>query len=134
MSKSRSEIANKMRLLKLPPVIKDSVRDGIISYGHARTLIAIRKSKDMILIYHKTINHNLSVREAELLAKRTITKDISSQIDKKNKFLKFTKTLSTIWGTTIKIKINKTERGIIQINFTSLKHLKKLIKKLSYEE
>ena len=41
VSKSRSEIANKMRLLKLPPVIKDSVRDGVISYGHARALITI---------------------------------------------------------------------------------------------
>ena len=88
----------------------------------------------MILIYHKTINNNLSVREIELLAKRTITKGLSLQIDKKNSFLKFTKTLSAIWGTTIKININKTEHGMIQINFTSLKHLKKLIKKLSYEE
>jgi len=134
VAKSRSEIANKMRLLKLPPVIKDSLRYGAISYGHARTLITIRKSKDMIMIYHRTINNNLSVRETELLVKQSINKTIPKQIKKKNVFLKITRKLSAFFDTTIKIKMNKKETGMIQINFQSLKHLQELIKKLNHEK
>ena len=134
VAKSRSEIANKMRLLKLPPVIKDSLRDGTISYGHARALITIRKSKDMIMIYHRAINNNLSVRETEFLVKQSINKAIPKKTDKKNIFLKFTNKLSSVFDTTIKIKMNKKETGMIQINFQSLKHLQELIKKLNHEK
>ena len=123
-----------MRLLKLPPVIKDSLRDETISYGHARALIAIRKSKDMIMIYHRTINNNLSVREAEALVKQSINKAMPKQIKKKNVFLKITNKLSSIFDTTIKIKMNKKEKGMIQINFQSLKHLQELIKKITHEK
>jgi len=134
VSKSRSEIANKMRLLKLPPVIKDSLRSGNISYGHARTLITIRKSKDMIMIYHRIMNKNLSVRKTELLVRQSINQAAPESLEKKNSFSKFTNQLSDIFNTTITIKINKKETGMIQINFKSLKHLQKLIRKLSNEK
>ena len=123
-----------MRLLKLPPIIKDSLRDGTISYGHARALIAIRKSKNMILIYHRIINNNLSVRETELLAKKSTNKIPPKHTERKNDFLKFTHKLSIMFGTTIKININKKDSGMIQIKFKSLKHLKKIIKKLNHEK
>ena len=134
VSKSRSEIANKMRLLKLPPVIKDSLRSGNISYGHARTLITIRKSKDMIMIYHRIMNKNLSVRKTELLVKQSINQAAPKYLERKNSFSKLTNQLSDIFNTTITIKINKKETGMIQINFKSLKHLQKLIRKLSNEK
>ena len=134
VAKSRSEIANKMRLLKLPPVIKDSLRDKVISYGHARALIATRKSQDMIMIYHRTINNNLSVRETELLVKKSINKTAPQNEKTENGFLKVANKLSATFDTTIKIKMNKKETGMIQINFKSLTHLKKLIKKLAHEK
>lgn len=134
VAKSRSEIANKMRLLKLPPVIKDSLRSGNISYGHARSLISIRKSKDMIMIYHRIINKHLSVRDTELLVGQSIKKSGSIRPNKKYDFSKFMNQLSKIFNTKIKIKLNKKETGMIQINFTSLKHLQQLIKKLSNEK
>jgi ParB family chromosome partitioning protein len=134
VSKSRSEIANKMRLLKLPPVIKDSVRDGTISYGHARALITIGKSKEMVMIYHMSINNNLSVRETERLVQKTINAVAPKNKKKNNKFLDFTKKLEKQFKTKIKIKVNKKESGMIQINFTSLKHLEELINKLNDEK
>ena len=69
VSKSRSEITNKMRLLKLPPIIKDSLRNNIISYGHARALLSIKESVKMIQLYYQILKKNLSVREAEKFAK-----------------------------------------------------------------
>ncbi len=134
VAKSRSEIANKMRLLKLPPVIKDSLRTGNISYGHARSLIAIRKSKDMIMVYHHIINKNLNVRDTELLVKQSIKKSEPKRSNKKYNFSKFTNQLKQAFNTKIKIKINKKETGMIQINFKSLKHLQQLIKNLTNEE
>ena len=65
VSKSRSEITNKMRLLKLPPLIKDSLRKNKISYGHARSLVALKKSTDMIKVFYLILQKNLSVRETE---------------------------------------------------------------------
>ena len=41
VSKSRSEISNKMRLLKLPPIIKKGLRKNNITYGHARALLSL---------------------------------------------------------------------------------------------
>ena len=93
------EIANKMRLLKLPPVIKDSLRSGNISYGHARSLISIRKSKDMIMIYHRIINKHLSVRDTELLVGQSIKKSGSIRPNKKYDFSKFMNQLSKIFNT-----------------------------------
>ena len=65
VSKSRTEISNKLRLLKLPPIIKDSLRNNQITYGHARALIAIKKSPKMIAIFYQIINNKLSVRDTE---------------------------------------------------------------------
>ena len=69
VSKSRTEIANKIRLLKLPPIIKDSLRENQISYGHARALIGIKESKTMIAIFYNIIKNKISVRETEKIIK-----------------------------------------------------------------
>ena len=134
VAKSRSEIANKMRLLKLPPVIKDSIRDTTITYGHARALISIVKSKDMIILYHQIIKKKLSVRKTEQLAKKAINKVTSKEKKGKNNFENLTHKLSVLLNTKIKIITNKKGNGMIQINFISLKHLKNITKNLRYEE
>ena len=133
VSKSRSEITNKMRLLKLPPVIKDSVRNGMISYGHARALITLHKSKTMIMIYYAIIKKKLSVRETELLAKQSINRLSARKKYSSNQLIGLSKKLEKILKTSINININKKQAGVIKINFTSLKHLKQLIKRLEHE-
>jgi ParB family chromosome partitioning protein len=50
VSKSRPEIANKLRLLKLPPIIQESLRNNEIDYGHARALLSFRESKIILKI------------------------------------------------------------------------------------
>ena len=88
----------------------------------------------MIMIYHRIINKHLSVRDTELLVGQSIKKSGSIRPNKKYDFSKFMNQLSKIFNTKIKIKLNKKETGMIQINFTSLKHLQQLIKKLSNEK
>ncbi len=81
IGKSRSHIANVMRLLKLDPQVQDFVRDGKISFGHARALVTSEhQSKDALLV----IERGMSVRELEqMLEKRRGGDEIRSQNTKK---------------------------------------------------
>lgn len=70
LSKSRSHIANLLRLLTLPEAVLDWVRQGQISAGHARALVG---AADPMALGRDIIARGLSVREAERLAKRPVT-------------------------------------------------------------
>lgn len=67
LSKSRSHIANLLRLLNLPEDVQAYVRDGRLSAGHARALITSPRASELA---RQVIERNLSVRETEALAKR----------------------------------------------------------------
>lgn len=67
VGKSRSHVANMMRLLDLPGTVLDVVRDGRLSMGHARALIGV---EDAPQIVHKIIDKGLSVRQVEKLAQQ----------------------------------------------------------------
>ncbi len=68
VGKSRSAIANSVRLLSLNDSIKDDVISGNISAGHARAILSLVNPSDQLLLRDKIINGDLSVREAERLA------------------------------------------------------------------
>ena len=68
VGKSRSHVANTLRLLALDPKVKKLVEEGLLSAGHARTLIGVEGAYEKA---KKIIEKNLSVREAERLAKQT---------------------------------------------------------------
>ncbi len=69
IAKSRSNIANYLRLLKLPVEIQAGVRDNLISMGHARALVAIPNEDEQIRRFNLIISENLSVRDIENLSK-----------------------------------------------------------------
>ena len=65
--KSRSHVANLMRLLDLPPEVRSMVADGRLTMGHARALLG---ADDAVALAHDVITKNLSVRDVEKLIKR----------------------------------------------------------------
>ena len=132
VSKSRSEIANKMRLLKLPPIIKDSLRNNTISYGHARALLSIKESVKMIQLYYQIIKKNLSVRDAEKLAKG-ITQHTKKIVKPHPNVEQLEIVLQKKLNTDVSIRINKKQSGKVSITFSSLKHLKNIIKRITNE-
>src|SRR5258708_19155121 len=69
VSKNRSTVTNYLRLLKLPPTIQASIRDGQISMGHARALITINDSTKQLYIHKLITKDGLSVRKVEELAR-----------------------------------------------------------------
>src|ERR1700761_7743189 len=69
VSKNRSTVTNYLRLLRLPPAIQSSIRDGQISMGHARALINIDDPAKQLFIHQHIIKDGLSVRKVEELAR-----------------------------------------------------------------
>lgn len=69
VGKSRSAVANVLRLLRLPPAIQASLRDGSISAGHARALVAISDESKQLDLHREILSEGLSVREVERLAR-----------------------------------------------------------------
>ncbi|HQW23059.1 MAG TPA: ParB/RepB/Spo0J family partition protein, partial [Bacteroidia bacterium] len=63
LGKNRSTVTNFLRLLKLPPDIQASVRDGKISMGHARAILGVDDIDKQLYIYREILNKNLSVRD-----------------------------------------------------------------------
>ena len=114
-----------MRLLKLPPVIKDSLRTNQITYGHASALISIKESIKMISIFYQVMNNNLSVRETEnmirLKSKKISKKKIKNLSENEKKLQHYLKSK-------VSINIGKNDNGRISIDFNSLPQLKKIIK------
>ena len=82
VGKSRSAIANTLRLLDLPESISEMVKDESISAGHARALLPLSDVEDMELAANRIIARSLSVREAEALVKNLLAKkEEEDQVD-----------------------------------------------------
>ena len=125
LGKSRSYIANSLRLLTLPEEIKELILKGFLSYGHARALIGLENSIKLAKIIMKK---NLSVRETEKLVKNK-----SSLLTKKNKMTKnidtknIEKNLSHSLKHNVQINHNKSkENGSINIKYKDLDEFDKI--------
>jgi ParB family chromosome partitioning protein len=125
VSKSRPEIANKLRLLKLPPIIQESLKNNEIDYGHARALLSFRESKIILKIFKQIINKKLNVRQTELAVKSF--KNEKKLILPIKKYNNFKKILTQFLETQVSIKINANNSGKVIINFSNHKELEKVI-------
>ncbi len=77
VGKSRSAIANMLRLIDLPDEVLELLKDGKITNGHARALLGLDYEEDMIALANKICERDLSVREVERLVRRMLVeKDI----------------------------------------------------------
>lgn len=69
VGKSRAAVANALRLLKLPAPVQASLRDGTLTGGHARMLVAIETPEDQLALHRHIVEKGLSVRQVEQLAR-----------------------------------------------------------------
>ncbi|OZB17236.1 MAG: chromosome partitioning protein ParB [Rhodobacterales bacterium 34-62-10] len=137
LGKSRSYIANLVRLLQLPDEVQGYLRDGQLSAGHARALIT---AQDPAGLARKVIQQGLSVRETERLAKKAATDDISASnasskprkaVEKDADTRALEGDLSANLGMKVTIQHdNGQESGLISIRYTSLDELDDLCQKL----
>ena len=125
IGKSRSYIANSLRLLSLPSEVLEMVEQGNLSAGHARSLIGLNNS---IELAKKIIQKKLSVRQSENLAKQYRDKKFKLISKKDPNILDLQKTLEEKTGLNISIKNKKNNSGIIAFEYKDLDQLDKIIK------
>ena len=120
VGKSRSAVANFLRLRSLPPQIKESIVSGSLSMGHARAIVGIEKKALQVDIWRKVMSKGLSVRETENLAKKVkIGKPSPLQIDTKaasNYLSDVEDELTRHYGTKVMIK-RRGKIGKVEIEF-----------------
>ena len=134
VSKSRSAVANALRLLSLPEQVLDFVRTGELSAGHARTLLALENADDILLAANKIITDELSVRKTEELIKKLRegqkpAKSTDPEVELAIRKLEERAMSGT--GNKVKIKHSPKNTGKIEIFYNSTAELKKLIEMLS---
>ena len=123
IGKSRSYIANSLRLLSLPEEILLMVEHGNLSAGHARTLIGLKNS---IEIAKQIIQKKLSVRQAELLARQFKNKKFKLIHKKDSNILDLQRLLEEKTGLSVSVTNKKNNSGTISFAYQDLNQLDRI--------
>ena len=127
IGKKRTTISNALRLLKLPPEIRKSIRSGEITAGHGRAILQKKSIPAMKNLWKKIVNNALSVRAAESLVKpKPKKKKIKSVIVPKAPIRAIENQLIEIFGTKVKLKPAQIG-GSIEIIYFSDDDLERII-------
>ena len=124
IGKSRSYIANSLRLLSLPDDILLMVQEGDLSAGHARSLIGLSNSVE---IAKKIVQKKLSVRQSEILVRQFRDKKFKLVRKKDSNILDLQKDLEEKTGLSVSINNKKNNSGVISFEYRDLDQLDKLI-------
>jgi ParB family chromosome partitioning protein len=133
VGKSRSAIANSLRLSGLSKEIKKMVAEGVISQGHARCLLALEKEADKISVAERIKKEGLSVRQTENLVsmmqkhKKSKPKTVDKNVEAY--FKKLADELSFKLETKVSIKHGK-KRGKIEIEYYNNSDLENILNKI----
>ena len=128
VSKSRSHIANMLRILTLTDLAKNLLEENKLSIGQLRPLIG---NKDCDEIIKTILKKKLSAREVENLVKKEIKSKVSPQIKKSTDLINLQKSLSEICGIDITIDFDyKKEKGSIYLKCENLLEFDYIIKKI----
>lgn len=136
VGKSRSHIANFVRLLSLPAEIKDNVSRGTISMGHARALVGIKDEKVQKELADLTVSLDWSVRDLEEAIQKLDTKQPEDKTKpnqkKRDPYIDhLEESLRERFKTTVKIKQQK-DKGKIELQYYSKQDLERLLELLQY--
>lgn len=132
VSKSRVTVTNSMRLLKLNSKVQQMLIDGMISTGHARTLLAIEDELLQYTVALKVFDEKLSVRETEKLVKdilnpKQVKEEIAVTKDSSVIYKEIEDKMKSIIGTKVNIKRKAKDKGKIEIEYYSTEELERII-------
>ena len=136
LSKSRSGIANSLRLLNLSKDVLNLLLEGAISVGHAKVLLSLPDDKAKTELCLHAIEKSLSVRELEAEVKKYMSpakKEKQEDLNIKLAYEKIEKSIEGVLGTKVKIS-GKKNKGKIQIDYYSAKDLERIVKIISGTE
>ena len=133
VGKSRSAVANFLRLRQLPEQIKDSITDGSLSMGHARAILGAEASSQQLAAWRAVISKGLSVRQTETLIRRLKSEKKKPRVSRNRTeeiYLSgLAEDLSRHFGTKIMIK-KAGQKGKVEIEFYNNDDLDRLIRRL----
>ena len=133
VGKSRSAVANFLRLRQLPEQIKTSIVDGDLSMGHARPLLGAEEAAQQLAAWRAVVSRGLSVRDTEALIRRMKAEKKKPKVSRNRSeeiYLSgLAEDLSRHFGTKIMIK-KHGKRGKVEIEFYSNDDLDRLIRRL----
>jgi ParB family chromosome partitioning protein len=125
IGKSRSEVSNLLRLLNLPPPVKNSLKAGKISYGQARALLSLENEEEMVKALRMVEEKKLTVRQTEKMVtakkeKKAITRDLFAEERER-----IEADLKVLLGTKVQVKKGKPV-GKIVIEYYSYTDLRRI--------
>lgn len=128
VGKNRATVANTMRLLRLPAVIREDLTGGKLTMGHARALLSLESSEDQLLLRELVVRKKLSVRDTERKAQEMQKKkDPGTGPKPMNPNLSsLEEDLKREFSAPVKI-LGSMEKGVVQIHYTSATELSRLV-------
>jgi len=127
LSRSRPQITNTIRLLKLPTSVQAKVASGVLSAGHARAILSVEDPTKMTELADRVINLGLSVRDTELAAKARPVKPRIQPGSRQDALKVLAEKLGDELDTKVQIKLG-ARKGTISIDFASVEDLNRIIK------
>ena len=134
VGKSRVTVSNLLRLLTLTKPVQDRLLSGKIDMGHARALIGLEGSQQ-IMLCEEVIQKNLSVREVEALVKNlqnSYKKDKATLSPKKTNadVRQLEESLAETLGASVTIDAKKNGSGVLKVHYRNLEQLDEILKKI----
>ena len=129
LSKSRSAIANTLRLIDLPQEVQDLMEQGLITAGHARAILAVPTEEGRIRLARKVVDESLTVRQTENLAplfsveNETVSR---SRAVLPQSYKRAARQLRTVLGTNVKVK-QVRGKNKIEIEFKDESELARIL-------
>lgn len=129
IGKSRSNITNILRIITLDPEIQDMLANEAITYGHARSVLAIEDKKLQKKIVKRIVDDQLSVRQVEEIVRNLMQgeagKKKAPKVIQPKKFPDITQRLSDYLSVPVRVEMSKT-KGKIEIEFGSIDDLERI--------
>ncbi|GAA4162441.1 ParB/RepB/Spo0J family partition protein [Gryllotalpicola daejeonensis] len=131
IGRSRPQISNTLRLLKLPAPVQSKVAAGVLSAGHARAILAAGEVESMVRLADKIINEDLSVRQAEAVVSKTPKPERTKPTAGRHKghLDEVAERLGDRLNTRVKIGLT-SRKGQITIDFATIQDLNRILNEL----
>ncbi|MDQ1205161.1 ParB/RepB/Spo0J family partition protein [Microbacterium sp. SORGH_AS_0862] len=135
IGRSRPQISNTIRLLRLPVPVQQRVAAGVLSAGHARAILSVEDGESMQRLADKIVNEDLSVRAAEAAAKgaASVKRPAPKAGARRAHLDEIAERLGDRLNTRVKISIS-ARKGQIAIDFATIQDLNRILSELGEEE
>jgi ParB family transcriptional regulator, chromosome partitioning protein len=139
MKKDRTTVTNYLRLLKLPPDIQKSVRDGKLTMGHARAIIGLEQVDQQLYAFREVMENGLSVRQVEQLVKNMLAGEkqaapkTSGPVKLPPAYKRIEDNMASHFSTRVKLDRKKNGKGTVVIEFYNDEDLERIMEKMKLD-